>query len=349
MFVAVPQRESLMTLSNQTQCKALLKDALRIRLIEQRIGELYQEYEMRCPTHFSLGQEAVAVGVSSHLSKDDFMTSAHRSHAHYLAKGGDLNAMMAELYGKKTGCASGKGGSMHLIDLEAGFLGAVPIVGSTIPIGVGASFSAHLRGKSQLVVIFFGDAATETGVFYESLNFAAIHKLPVVMVCENNFYSVMTSMQDRRPEGLELYKIAKSFGVFSGQADGNDMEAVFQLSDEAIKHARAGKGPAFIEFKTYRYVEHCGPFPDEHLGYRSESELNQWKTKDPIYSYKERLLSKNYLQEEEFAKWEAQIHMEIDAAVRYAKDSPFPDKKLLLEDVFADSSTSLAPPDFFAA
>lgn len=323
-----------MTLPNQEQSRALLRKALWVRLIEQRIAEAYEEYEMRCPTHFSIGQEAAAVGVCAHLSKEDLVTSAHRNHAHYLCKGGNLKAMLSELYGKETGCASGKGGSMHLIDTEAGFLGAVPIVGSTIPIGVGASFSAYLRGTSTLTTIFFGDAATETGVFYESLNFAAIHKLPVVMVCENNLYSVMTSLKDRRPEGVEIYKIAESFGIFSAQACGNDLDEVYKLSGEAINHARSGKGPAFIELKTYRYLEHCGPFPDNQ-SYRSNHELEHWKNKDPIQLYKKRLLDNNIVTEQEVSEWMDAIHKEIDEAFEYAKVSPFPHKSSLTEGLFA--------------
>jgi TPP-dependent pyruvate/acetoin dehydrogenase alpha subunit len=324
-----------MTLPNQEQSRDLLKKALRVRLIEQRIVDIYDEYEIRCPTHFSLGQEAIAVGVCAHLSKSDLITSAHRNHAHYLSKGGNLKAMISELYGKETGCASGKGGSMHLIDREAGFLGAVPIVGSTIPIGIGATFAAYLQGSTKLTVIFFGDAATETGVFYESLNFAALHKLPVVMVCENNFYSVMTSLRERRPEGFEIYNIAKPFGVFSEQGDGNDLDAVFQLSGKAIEHARSGKGPAFIEFKTYRYIEHCGPFPDDKLNYRSKNELEEWKKRDPIHAYKERLLTKQYITENEFLEWTTIIHKEIDEAIGYAKASAFPHKTALFKDLFA--------------
>ncbi len=324
-----------MTLPNREQSRGLLNKVLRVRLIEQRIMDLYDENEMRCPTHFSIGQEAIAAGVCAHLLKSDLVTSAHRNHAHYLSKGGNLRAMMAELYGKETGCASGKGGSMHLIDIEAGFLGAVPIVGSTIPIGVGATFASYLQGNAKLTAIFFGDAATETGVFYESLNFAAIHKLPVVMVCENNFYSVMTSLRDRRPAGIEIYEIAKSFGIFSSQGDGNDLDEVFQLSGDAIEHARSGKGPAFIEFKTYRFVEHCGPFPDDHLNYRPENELENWKMRDPVQLYKERLLNKQYITESEFLEWTNTIHKEIDEAVFYAKSSAFPHKSSLLKDLFA--------------
>jgi len=212
----------------------LLRGMMRIRLIEERIKHLYAEQEMRCPTHFSIGQEAVAVGVCAHLTREELVTSAHRSHAHYLAKGGDLKAMLAELYGKTTGCASGKGGSMHLIDLSVGFLGAVPIVGSTIPIGVGAAMSSVIQGERCLTVIFFGDGATEAGVFHESLNFAAIHKLPVVMVCENNRYSVLTSLEWRHPRGREIVELARGHGVLGRQGDGNDADAVYDLAGEAI-------------------------------------------------------------------------------------------------------------------
>jgi pyruvate dehydrogenase E1 component alpha subunit len=324
-----------MTSLTPENSKDLFRKALRVRLIEQKIMDLYEEHEMRCPTHFSIGQEAIAVGVCAHLSKEDVVTSAHRSHAHYLSKGGSLKAMLSELYGKETGCASGKGGSMHLIDREAGFLGAVPIVGSTIPIGVGVSFAAHLQGESKLTTIFFGDAATETGVFYESLNFAALHKLPVVMVCENNFYSVMTPLQDRRPENFEIYKIAQPFGVFCAQGDGNNIDDVFQISQRAIEHARSGKGPALIEFKTYRYVEHCGPFPDDHLAYRPENEVNEWKNKDPIELHKNHLLSKEIITEDEFLEWTRIIHDEIEDAVMYAKSSSFPHRHTLEQDLFA--------------
>jgi pyruvate dehydrogenase E1 component alpha subunit len=178
---------------------ALYRSMLKIRRVEERIQALYPEGDMRCPTHFSIGQEAVAAGVCKNLRLEDHVISAHRSHAHYIGKGGNLRAMFAELYGKVDGCASGKGGSMHLIDLSVNFLGCVPIVGSTIPIGVGAAFGAMLQDHAAITVIFFGDAATETGVFHESVNFAAVHRLPVLFVCENNLYSVNTPLDVRQP------------------------------------------------------------------------------------------------------------------------------------------------------
>ena len=186
---------------------------LKIRRVEERVQALYPEGDMRCPTHFSIGQEAVAAGVCRNLRTEDYVISAHRSHAHYIGKGGSLRAMFAELYGKVDGCASGKGGSMHLIDLSVNFLGCVPIVGSTIPIGVGAAFGAMLQDRAAVTVIFFGDAATETGVFHESVNFAAVHHLPVLFVCENNLYSVNTPLDVRQPGNRTIAELARGHGI----------------------------------------------------------------------------------------------------------------------------------------
>lgn len=315
--------------------RRMFRDVLRVRMVEERLRDLYAEQEMRCPTHFSIGQEAVAVGVCAHLGRDDVVTSAHRSHAHYLAKGGDLKAMVAELYGKSTGCASGKGGSMHLIDQSVGFLGAVPIVGSTIAIGTGAAFASVLRGAPKLAVIFFGDAAVETGVFHESMNFAAVHKLPVVMVCENNLYSVLSPLSVRQPAGRAIADLARGHGIVSRCGDGNDVEEVHALSGEAVAHARGGHGPAFLEFATYRWFEHCGPLDDEQLGYRPPGELTAWKGRDPLSRYAERLKSRGTLDEAEIAAMRQVILDEIDEAVAFAKSSPFPSRDELAAHLFA--------------
>lgn len=315
--------------------RGLLRGILRVRRVEERIRDLYSEWEMRCPTHFSLGQEAVAVGVCAHLQRAEIVTSAHRSHAHYLAKGGDLKTMLAELYGKVTGCSRGKGGSMHLIDQSAGFLGAVPIVGSTIPIGVGAALASVLQDRPLLSVIFFGDAATEAGVFYESLNFAAIHRLPVVMVCENNFYSVLTGLDWRRPAGREIYEIAQGHGVWSKQGDGNDIDVVHALAAEAIEHARSGQGPAFLEFKTYRWLEHCGPNDDQHLGYRPPGEFDAWRARDPLAICLDRLHAHGRMTDADLEAMEDEIRTEIDEAVAFAKASPFPDRDQLGKHLYA--------------
>jgi pyruvate dehydrogenase E1 component alpha subunit len=315
--------------------KRLYYQMLRIRMIEEKVAELYPEQEMRCPVHLSIGQEAIAVGVCAHLSRDDYVMSTHRSHAHYLARGGDLKAMMAEFYGKVTGCSKGKGGSMHLVDLFAGFLGATPIVGSTIPITVGAALGSVMRGERRVTVTFFGDAAPEEGVFHESINFAALKKLPVIFVCENNLYSVHSPLSVRQPEGREIFELAKGHGVESYQGDGNDVLEVYRLAEQAIRKAREGSGPTFLEFKTYRWREHVGPYYDFNLGYRSESEFLEWKQRCPIERLKARLLADGVLCNQEIEDMVSELGAEIEDAVSFAKESPFPEEQLLLEHIYA--------------
>lgn len=302
--------------------------------MEETIQTLYAEQEMRCPTHLSIGQEAVAAGVCANLTRDEYVLSAHRSHAHYLAKGGDLRAMVAELYGKATGCARGKGGSMHLIDLSVGFLGAVPIVGSTIPIAVGAAFGSVQRGEPRATVVFFGDAAIETGVFHESINFASLHRLPVVMVCENNLYSVLSPLSVRQPN-REIVDLAVGHAVWAEQADGNDVEAVAAVAELAIDRARSGAGPSFLELKTYRYLEHCGPNEDEVLGYRPSGELDSWRARDPLMAHEQELLDRGVVTAAEVAAFRADAEEWMSDAVEFARSSPFPDARELTEDIYA--------------
>lgn len=317
--------------------KSMYQVMLRIRMIEERIVDLYKEQEMRCPTHFSIGQEAIAAGICAHLFDKDYAMSAHRSHAHYLAKGGDLKRMLAELYGKVTGCARGKGGSMHLVDMAKGFLGCVPIVGSTIPIGVGIAFGAAMQKQDCITVIFFGDGATETGVFHESVNYAAVHKLPVLFICENNLYSCSTPLKGRQPEGRPIINLAKGHGLEAYQIDGQECDAVYNLVGSAVDKIRAGSGPIFLEFATYRWLEHCGPNPDLHLGFRPKGEYEYWLTRDPIPLYKEQLLKAGVITEADTEIFCREIAQEIDEAVSFAKCSPFPDKQELMAGVYPKS------------
>lgn len=307
---------------------------LRIRMVEEKIAELYPEQEMRCPVHLCIGQEAVAVGVCANLSRADYILSSHRSHAHYLAKGGDLKAMLAEIYGKVTGCSRGKGGSMHLVDLSAGFLGATPIVGSTIPIAVGAAFGSVMRGEKRVAVAFFGDGATEEGVLHESLNFAALKKLPVLFVCENNLYSVQSPLSVRQPEGREIFNLAQGHGMESYQGDGNNVIEVYRLAGQAVRKAREGNGPTFLEFKTYRWREHCGPYFDEDLGYRSKNEVEEWQRRCPIEMLRANLLGEGVLSIKEIEDMVIELRTEIEAAVVFAKESPFPTGEQLTENVY---------------
>ena len=313
----------------------LYYEMLRIRLIEERIAFLYPDYEMRCPVHLCTGQEAVPAGVCAGLDAGDYVFSTHRSHGHYLAKGGDLKSMMAEIYGKKDGCASGKGGSMHLIDIEAGFLGATPIVGSTIPITVGAAFGTIMAGQKNVCVSFFGEGATEEGVFYESVNFAVLKNLPVIFVCENNMYSVNSPLSVRQPASREVYNVAKGIGIESHQGNGNDVIEVYNLAEKAIRKARSGDGPTFFEFKTYRWREHCGPLFDHTVGLRPVDEFEKWQQQCPIANFELKLLGDNALSREDIARMNRQINEEIDESITFAKNSPFPDKEQMLEHIYS--------------
>jgi pyruvate dehydrogenase E1 component alpha subunit len=311
----------------------LYYNMLRIRLIEEKIAELYSEQEMRCPVHLSIGQEATAVGVCAHLKKKDVVLSAHRAHAHYLAKGGDLKAMIAELYGKETGCAMGKGGSMHLIDLKAGFFAAVPIVGSTIPIATGVAWAFKMKKKDNIVVVFLGDGATEEGVFSEALDFASLKDVPIIFVCENNFYSVYSNLEVRQAKGREITKIAESHGVKSYKGNGNDILEVYNITETAINYVKNDKKPALIEFETFRWLEHCGPNWDDNLGYRRKGELQKWMDACPIKNFEKKLIG-NEIDEGRIENLKEKISKEIERAFDYAIKSPFPKIDLLNKHIY---------------
>lgn len=328
---------------NAQKIRDLYYGMLRIRMAEERIAELYPEQQMRCPVHLCIGQEAVAVGVCSALAPEDYVLSGHRSHGHYLARGGSLKAMMAELFGKAPGCARGKGGSMHLIDLSVGFLGATPIVGSTIAIAVGAAWGSVMRGERRVTVSFFGDAATEEGVFHESLNFAALKGLPVIFVCENNLYSVYSPLSVRQPQGRELVCLAKAHSIEAHQGDGNDLLDVCRMTQQAVRSAREGGEPTFLEFKTYRWREHCGPNYDNDLGYRTDAEFQEWKKRCPIARLEAQLLEQGILTTQDIERMSRELEAEIEDAVKFAKESPFPGESLLMEHVYAKSVPLMEP------
>jgi TPP-dependent pyruvate/acetoin dehydrogenase alpha subunit len=309
----------------------LYREMLRIRVVEEQIAARYSEQEMRCPVHLSVGQEAVAAGVSVALAPRDYAMSTHRAHAHYLAKGGSLGAMLGELYGRVTGCCQGKGGSMHLIDVAAGFLGAVPIVGSTLPIAVGAAFGCKLKGEDRVTVAYFGEGATEEGVFHEAVNYAALHKLAVVFVCENNFFSVYSPLSVRQPEGRGVTDLARGHGIEAWSDDGNDAVAVYQRTKTAVDKARAGGGPTFLEFVTYRWREHCGPNFDNDIGYRAPTEYEEWKTKDPLPRLAARLLKEGVCSQADLDQMTRAMESEADGAFAVAKSSPFPGEDKLWE------------------
>jgi len=296
----------------------LFESMLRIRLVEESIANKYSEQKMRCPTHLSIGQEAIAVGVCANLTSQDQVLSTHRAHAHYLAKGGCLNSMMAEIYGKASGCSKGMGGSMHLIDTSVGFMGSTAIVGNTIPVAVGLALEKKLTRKKSIACVFFGDGATEEGAFYESVNFAIIHSLPILFICENNLYSVYSGLEVRQPVDRKIYKMLRAMGISAQHGNGNDVEEVARK----VKHAKTmilkSGGPQFLEFDTYRWREHCGPNFDNNIGYREESEFLKWKKKDPLKNfYSEN--SQKYIDRKIDT-----ISQEIDDAHQFADDSKFP-------------------------
>jgi pyruvate dehydrogenase E1 component alpha subunit len=314
---------------------ALLESMVRIRKVEEAIAAHYPEQKMRCPVHLSIGQEAASAGVCAALRPDDLAMSGHRSHAHYLGKGGSLNAMIAEIYGKETGCCHGRGGSMHLVDLAAGFVGAVPIVGSTIPIATGLAFADRQLKRDRVTVAFLGEAATEEGVFHESVNFASLHKLPIVFVCENNLYSVYSPMSVRQPAHREVRQLAAGHGVTAHQGDGNDPLAVYELARAAVDQARSGQGPVFLELKTYRWREHCGAGFDNHIGYRTEAEYQSWRERDPITTFERRLQTAGTFDAARFAQFTARVDAEITEAFALADRASFPSAGTLMDHVYA--------------
>ena len=321
---------------DQSTAQILLHNMKRIRAVEEEIAERYSEWEMRCPTHLSIGQEAVAAVVGHLLNHDDLAVSTHRAHAHYIGKGGDLKAMIAEIYGKETGCSKGRGGSMHLIDKSVGFMGSTAIVGGTIPIGTGLALGMKYRKTEQISCIFVGDGAIEEGAFYESANFAALHQLPILFICENNLYSVYSSLSKRQPADRKIHELAKEIGLSSDYADGNDIMQIYEVLEPTINAIRAGKGPSFIEFSTYRWREHCGPNFDNDIGYRSEEEFAEWKMKDPIRSFQHQLKVSNFMDDNTLIDLDKKIENEIKEAFDFAKASKFPNRETLAKYIYSD-------------
>ena len=306
-----------------------------IRAVEETIAKKYDQKKMRCPTHLSIGQEAVSAAVGLALQNKDLAVSTHRSHGHYMGKGGNISRMIAEIYGKEDGCSKGRGGSMHLIDLSVGFMGSTAIVGNSIPIGAGLGLSLKLDKSTNISCIFIGDGATEEGVFAETVNFCAQKKLPVLFLCENNFYSVYSPLSARQPENRPIYKMVEAMGIQSDQADGNHVFDVYKKSLDIISTIRKGGGPRFLEFDTYRWREHCGPNYDNHIGYRTEDEFLEWKKKDPILLAEMQLLKENILTKQRINSIAQVIKDKVNKAFQFAEDSPFPKKQDVFKYIYA--------------
>jgi pyruvate dehydrogenase E1 component alpha subunit len=297
---------------------------IRIRTVEQTIADLYPEGEMRTPTHFSIGQEAAAVGVCAALRRDDVVYSGHRCHAHYLAKGGDLPGMVAELYGRDAGCARGRGGSVHLNDRDAGLVASSAILGQTMATAVGSALAFAMDRLDRVAVTFFGDGTVEEGIFHESLNFAVVKRLPVLFVCENNGYSTHTRLEVRQPVSVPIHTRAGSYGMTSARVDGNDVFAVFAAARDAVERLRRGEGPSFLECMTYRWREHVGPLWDYDKGYRTKTEVDEWIARCPIKRATERLVAEGLCSMEEVERVERECRDEVNRAVAAAKAAPFP-------------------------
>jgi len=286
-----------------------------------------------CPVHLYTGQEAVATGVCANLRKDDYVFSTHRSHGHYIAKGGDIKTLMAELYGRVTGCSKGRGGSMHLASPDVGLLGSSAIVAGTIPLAVGTALAFSLQEQDAVSVAFFGDGAANEGVFYESLNFASLKKLPVIFVCDNNLYSTHMPISACLADTC-IYKKAEIFNMPGIRIDGNNVFEVFRAAKRAIKDARRGNGPTLLECMTYRWRGHVGPNFDLDKGLRSKEELDYWMDRCPIKALEEFLRQHDILSESEKTQIGEGIDKEVEEAFIFAKESPYPAENELLDNVF---------------
>lgn len=331
--------EPMQTRADKNLLRTFYRSMLRIRLTEESIATLLEHDEIHCPTHLYTGQEAIAVGVCAALTQQDYVFGGHRSHGHYLAKGGALRSLIAELYGKATGCAGGRGGSMHLVAPEVGILGTVPLVAATIPIAVGAALASKLRKEQHVAVSFFGDGATEEGHFHEAVNLAALFHLPVLFVCENNFYASHMHLSERRLE-KNIYKFGEAYGVPGIPLDGNDVIAIYQATLEAVYRARRGEGPTLFECRTYRWRGHVGPSMDQDVGVTRKDELKDWLPKDPIAQIRKRLEGLG-VSTFEFDTVDKEVRLEIDEAIDFARQSPFRDGTRFMDHVFVPSEGAI--------
>ena len=304
-----------------------------IRRAEERIADLLEANEIRCPTHLYVGQEAVAVGACLPLRSDDIVFGTHRSHGHYLAKGGDLDGMMCELYGRSNGCSLGRGGSMHLVAPEVGILGTSPIVAGSLPLAVGTAWASDLRQDGKVSVVFFGDGAVEEGVFHECLNFASLKNLPVVFVCENNQYSSHLILSERQPAD-NIHESAVPHAMVGARVDGNDVLAVYEVARDAIDRARAGDGPTLIEARTYRWRGHVGPNWDLDKAIRTQAEVDSWIARDPIRKLREDLDDADLVAE--LSALEPEVEAEIERSIDKARAGELPPPAELGHFVYRD-------------
>ena len=325
---------------NAERLKRMLRMMWRIRKAEEAIAEMVESGEARCPCHLYIGQEAIATGVSEALRDSDTVWGGHRSHGHYLAKGGSLEGLFAEVLGAETGCSRGRGGSMHLAAPERGMLGTVPIVAATIPLAVGAALAAKMRGSGEVAVAYFGDGTLEEGHVHESLNLAALYRLPVLFVCENNLYSSHMHWRERRVAD-NLDQAGAFHSVPGVRVDGNDVEAVLAAATKAVQNARSGGGPTLLEMRTFRWRGHVGASTDIDVGLRRRGELVDWLKRDPIQRAASRLAD---LEPTDFdpAQLIEEVDREVQQALDAARSAPLPSPTRVLEHVMHQEATACA-------
>jgi acetoin:2,6-dichlorophenolindophenol oxidoreductase subunit alpha len=316
---------------------SLYRTMLRIRSCEESLVEPILNGEVRCPCHLYSGEEAVAAGLCACLTQEDPVFGNHRSHGHYLAKGGSMDAMVAEIFGRETGCCRGRGGSMHLIDPENGVLGVVPVVAGTISLALGAALASSIRGDRRVTVTFFGDGATGEGVLYESMNFAALKRLPLIFACENNLYATHMPVRECRVD-RPIFQLAGPLGLAARQVDGNDVLAVREAGREAVEACRRGEGPVFLEFLTYRYRGHVGPddnIQGSHTDIRPPEEVQAWLDKDPLVRFENTLRERFAVGEAALEEIRRAVLEEVQNALAFARRSSLPEGKDLEKYVFA--------------
>ena len=316
--------------------QSLYYEMLRIRKLQLLIEAKYLENEMKTPIHLYIGQEAVAVGVCANLRREDYINSSHRSHGHYLAKGGNLKALVAELYCKESGCSKGRGGSMHLVDISVGHYGSSSIVGGGIPLATGMGLAVKMKKQPRVSVVFFGDGAADEGVLYESINFAVLKKLPVIFVLENNQYSVCSHFSARQA-GDHIFHAMPRDLLLTAKVDGNEVLAVYEAARQAVKRARAGLGPSFIDCLTYRIMGHAGCLAQDAKGYRTDEEVEKWQARCPLATYQRKLLSTGKITLGEIAEMENKIDAELQEAFTCARQAPVPQGKDLHLYLFCES------------
>tara|TARA_B100000989_G_C19508496_1_gene457696 strand:- start:71 stop:1039 length:969 start_codon:yes stop_codon:yes gene_type:complete len=307
---------------------------LRIRKIESKISEEYDEWKMRCPVHLSIGQESIAAPLSVLFKNRKYeVLSSHRAHAHYLGKGGNLYKLISEIMGKSTGCSGGKGGSMHLSDKDAGFLLSTAIVANSIPVAAGVALSKKIKKEEGLALAFFGDGAIEEGVFYETINFSIIKNLPIIFICENNKYSVYSNLGVRQPKNRKIHKMVEKIGIKSLFSNGLDAIEIYKKYLFAKNYVEKKNKPIFLEINTYRYLEHCGPFNDDNLKYRTKKEIGFWKKNDPLITLEKKY--NNILTKKKISYFKKIISDEINLSFNRAKRSKFPKSSIQEKEIYA--------------